>query len=311
MPNLSALTNSTTQALALGRLVLATPETPSSYQPINKARAGREISSAQQPPKLLFHYEGEQSVLIQSDITDHYIEDNTAIQDQIALRPEEVNTQGYIGELNDIVPTLPFDISPKFIADKLTAISTFGPSLTTTQANAYNRAAQTYQVAEKTANAAVSAWSSLKNLVGAGSDEAGVISSTGLGGFDIATGKVSGVQNKQQTTFQQFYGYWRAKTLFSVQTPWALFQNMAIKTLRPVQDAETREISSFEVTFKMIRKANTIVEGSGGIDSSFNQSSRSYQQRANAQSAPLNNIGTSTPPESSQSFAGSISTVVG
>ena len=71
---------------------------------------------------------------------------------------------------------------------------------------------------------------------------------------------------------------------FPVQTPWAVFQNMAILRLTATQDAETNVITDFEVTFKLIRMASTIfrLPISSGCFS--------------AQNAANQNLGTSTPP---------------
>ena len=41
----------------------------------------------------------EDEVNLESDITDHYVEDNTAVQDQVSLKPEEVTVHGLVGEL--------------------------------------------------------------------------------------------------------------------------------------------------------------------------------------------------------------------
>lgn len=270
--NLSALSPITTAATSLGNLVLVTPQVTLEYQPLNKPDAEGLPSERQQPPPLLFHYEGENQVELTSDITDHYVEDNTAIQDQIALRPEMVTTEGFIGELNDVVPkglrTL------KLIADKLTALTAYSPRLTSAAQLAYAQAFFLYQTAASVADSAVSAWSSIAGGVNGGQEVvpgSGVIQSTGP-------------QNKQQVMFQQFYGYWRRRTLFTVQTPWAIFQNMAIQSITPVQSADTRQMTTFKVTFKIIRTAKTL-----------RTISASFQGRAKAQSSSLTDLGTSSP----------------
>jgi hypothetical protein len=56
----------------------------------------------------------EQSGVFESDITDHYIEDNTAVNDQIALHPEKITLRGVVAELtfndlgiSEVTPSLP------------------------------------------------------------------------------------------------------------------------------------------------------------------------------------------------------------
>jgi hypothetical protein len=269
MPNLSALVPLTTAATALSNLILVSPQSVVGYQPQNPPSSLGQPSTAQQPPAFLFNYEGEQSVTIESDITDHFVENNTAIQDQIALRPEIVTTHGFIGELTNIAP--PALAAVKAIADKLVVVGAFTPVLSATALLAYAQAFQAYQVAINARDAAVSAFSSLTNT---GNGQS-VVGSNGL--------VTQPNQNKQQIAFQQFYGYWRNRTLFTVQTPWAVFLNMAIRSLRAIQGEDTRVITDFEISFKMIRTAQTVTVPI------------IRQNRLNSQSAGPTNLGTSTP----------------
>lgn len=255
----SALSSFTTSAAALANLVLVTPGKVMGYQPNPVIPPNSPSNTAiQPPPSFLFHYEGEQTVSLESDITDHYIEDNTAVQDQISLKPEMITTHGFIGELND-VPPYALQILQS-IANTLTVIGAYAPELSETALIAYDEAFLLYQVGANAANAAVSAWSSINGNTGEN-----VIGATGLanGVFNPSTGDIAGNQNKQQTAFQQFYGYWRQRTPFTVQTPWAVFQNMYILRLRAIQEAETNVISDFEITFKMIRVATTAFTNGG------------------------------------------------
>lgn len=276
--DLGAIASATTAATALTNLVLVSPQSVVGYQPQNPTNQDSgigQITSQQKKPSLLFHYEGEQSVNLESDITDHYVENNSAVQDQIALKPVTITTHGYIGELNDVAPyglqTL------KAAADKLTVIGAYAPQLSITAQNAYNEAFLAYQLLANAGNAAVSAWSSVSNLV-SGSDGQSVVGPDG----SLTT---ASSQNKQQVMFQQFYGYWQQRTLFTVQTPWAVFQNMAIFKLRAVQDESTNVITDFDVTFKMIRTAQT-------ADSVA--STASFAGRAATQASGLVNQGTSS-----------------
>jgi hypothetical protein len=268
------------------------PQKTQGYQPQNPPNADGTPNTAQQPPSLLFHYEGENQSILESDITDHYIEDNTAIQDQIALRPEIVTVDGYIGELNNIPP--PALAILQQIANKLTIVSAYTPVLSATAELAYAEALLAYQTAANAVNSATSAWSSLN---GTGGEN--VIGTNGLGSsFNAATGKVSNSQNKQQVMYQQFYGYWRARQLFTVQTPWAVFQNMSILRLQATQEADTNVITGFKVTFKMMRFSNTAT--TAGL-------SPILQGRASQQGSSLVDIGTTTPPTASISLTQGIS----
>lgn len=246
---LSPFASATTTAQGLSNLVLVTPQDTVGYQPQNAPNPDGSPNTAPLQPTLLFHYEGEQSLVIESDITDHFIEDNTAIQDHIALKPEIVNVHGFIGELNDVVPKSLASL--KAAANKLTAVSAFIPSLSITAINAFNQAVQAYAVVQNVAAAATSA-------------------------FNQLSGTSSKTQTKQQIMLQQFYGYWATRTLFTVQTPWGVFTDMAIKSIRAIQDGDTRMISDFEVSFKKMRFTNTVALGGTAIK--LDQSGRAKNQ---------------------------------
>lgn len=237
--DLSSLSRITTTATALSNLILVSPQEDLGILPQTQ---GTENTN---PPKFLFNYYGENTVLIESDITDHFVEDNTALQDQIALRPELITGQGFIGELTDITPD--FLLPLRVAADKLTVIGAYTPELTLAALLAYNTAFQAFQVAQLAKGAAVSAWNSL-------SGDNNAATPINAPGFNPQN---QPIQTKQQLAFSTFYGYWKQRRLFTVQTPWAIFQNCALKSLRAIQDGDSRMLSNFDVTFKPINFAKT------------------------------------------------------
>lgn len=291
--NLSQLSNATTAATALSNLILVTPKQIVGLAPQNAPTyAGNQDKPS---AALLFNYTGEERVSLQSDITDHYIENNTAIQDMISLKPVTYTVSGFVGELNDIAPAA---LQPlKIAAEKLTTIGGYVPQLTTTAQLAYVNALQLYQVGSSLVNSAVSAWSSIN-----GGNQGGVQTiingSSAIAKNETAAGITSarnGTQNKQQIYFQQLYGYWENRTLFTVQTPWAVFQDMAILNLSAVQDAETEVITDFEITFKLMRFASTLT-------SQGQANGLSSTGRAKASAANVTNLGTFVAVQSPVSF---------
>lgn len=271
----TVLAAATTAASALGNLLLATPSSTVGYQPQNPSNANGTPSTTQLPPSFLFDFEGEQSGEFTSDITDHFVEDNTSIEDQIALKPVIIRTLGYISELNNVPPKALAALQA--VVNTLTTLGAYSPKLSLTAQLAYNQAFQVYQTASNAINTAVSAWSSIGGTQG----------TTVINGSGTLIKQPN--QNKQQTAFQTFYGYWLSRTLFTIQTPWAVFQNMAIQSIRVVESEETKTFSTFECTFKQIRTASTY--------SVLPQSAKS-QGRLGNQSSSQTNQGTSTPPTS-------------
>lgn len=257
---------------------MVSPQKTVGYQP--QALPGVDT----QDPPILFHYEGEQTAVLESDITDHFVEDNTSIQDQWSLHPDQITTQGFIGELNDVPPIAL--ASQLALAQKLTVLGAYTPQLSITALNAYNEALFLYQQALTAAAAYTQARATIN---GTGLTES-VISSSGL--------STQPNQTQQQIYFQKFYEYRQSRTLFTIQTPWAVWTNMAIKTLRAIQDAESTMVTDFEVTFKQIRFAENITINT-------NQT----QGRLQDQSASSTNLGTSQPPLATQTLATQIAQV--
>jgi hypothetical protein len=256
-------------------LISSSPGNTIGYQPT--LQNGLPIN----PPAIIFQYEGEQTVTLDSDITDHWTENNSTIQDQIALHPEAISTHGFVGELTDAPPNALL-AALQIAANTLTIIPGLAPQFTLAAIEQYNAALYAYQVAQNATNALVSAFSTVS-----GSGEA-VIGSNGISnasGFNgVGKNTIASSQGKQQIYFQQFYGYRANRVLFTIQTPWAVFQNCAIKSLRAIQDAETKMVTDFEVTFKTIRFASTTTTGS---QFAANPNSRLAGQLA--ASSPVNN----------------------
>lgn len=285
MSGVSSVAQITSGITALSGLLLVTPQN-TGYQPQNNIATDSPIpapisttqGSLPQSPSFLFNYEGENSISLTSDITDHFIEDNSSVQDQITLKPEMITVSGFVGELNDIAPAALAVL--KTIASKLTVINAYTPVLSATAINAYNEAFFLYQNASSAANTVVSA---VNSLTGGNS-------------------KTSN-QTKQQVAFTTFYGYWLARYLFTVQTPWAVFPNMAIQSLRAMQDADTRMITNFEITFKKMRFASTSATPVSATVGDFGDT------RGAAQAAGVTNLGTSTPPLAPLSLSSAIAGV--
>jgi hypothetical protein len=260
--DISAIASTASAASSLAGLILAIPNSPKGYQPQNDPVI--DGSTEQLDPPILFHYEGEQSVTLESDITDHYVENNSSIQDQISLKPIMIVTHGFIGELTNTPPNQYFR-GLKLAADKLTVVGGYLPQLSVSALASYNTALQLYNTAQTAKNAAVAAWTSTPNL------------------------------SLQEKCYLRFYGYWLNRRLFTVQTPWALYDNCAIKSLRAIQAEDTTTITDFEITFKQIQFARVKTTYTA-TQSTSDLFGRSANQGASEQDFGSQNL--STDPES-------------
>lgn len=244
----------------LSNVALITPSGVLGYQGINN---GSIVT-----PAFLFHYEGENKGELRIDISDHYIEDNTAIQDHSALPPMKFSVHGFIGELNDLLPYS----SPLLTAavSSLVPISTFAPPLSITATNLLNQASAAYTAAINLATAASSAWNSLSG---------------------------QGTQNQQQAAFQWWSNARLQRWLFNIQTPWCVMKNMMPESIMPVQSEESDSWTDFFITFKEIRFALTVSTG-GPVQLPAERAAYSLD--------PNNDLGTITPSSSMINFSSTL-----
>ena len=198
---------------AAANLILVTPDKYTGFTPASQDRSSRGF---------IFQIVGDEAIGVQSDITDHYVEDNTAKQDHISQKPITVTVSGFIGELNNVIPE-ELEIA-KLALDKLGTVEGYIPEITNTARRAFNTALQVYSLAQKikTANKA-------------------------LIGIDVKT--------KQEKAFSDLYTFWKDRTLFYVSTPFGQFSNMAIQSIQATQGADSKYISDFTVVFKEMRFA--------------------------------------------------------
>lgn len=178
----------------------------------------------------LFDIVDEETATLQSDITDHFAEDNVFLQDHIAIKPTVITVRGFIGELTDKVPEGLESL--QLAKEKLYALSAFTPSLSVAALRAYNTGLQIYNVGKNAVKAAESA-------------------------FGFFTGAAP-EQTAQQKAFIKFKDAFEKRQLFEVQTPWALYKSMAIQSLKVTQTGESKHISDFELSFKEIRLAKNL-----------------------------------------------------
>ena len=280
----------------------------------------------------LFDIVGDEWVELQSDITDHFVEDNTAINDQIALRPEQVTVRGIVAELTNAgaqpdapippINPLPTNIplQPQFTPASLTSqLAVVGTTAARTGvaalvtgsgakgvvrsvsaslvASAQSRVSDALLAAIRTlldpTNAAallvpnvalpVDAQNAVNVINSLAPKSSTVILaalktptvpssqqlvSTAFQSVNNANNPDSSLaqvyaakqptqpnQTKQSSAFLYFYNLWKSRQLFSVETAWGVWTNMAILSIRTEQPEDTRFKSDFTVTFKKVRLA--------------------------------------------------------
>jgi len=181
----------------------------------------------------LFDIESEAQVQLQADITDHYTEDNRALQDHIAIKPKRVTLRGYVGEV--VYKTSDKNGFVNKMAQKLTSFSSYLPKISSaaTQLQSINATGElpSFDTALKTGS---DLYGLTKNLLN-------------------ANGKTA----KQTNAYNYFRSLMQQGVLTSIQTPWEYMTNMAIESIMVVQGEDSTSVSEFEIRYKEIRIAKT------------------------------------------------------
>lgn len=204
--------------------------------------------------KFLFDFETEQSIDIETRTSDHVAENGMVFQNSASISPTIIKTKGFIGELGTKI-----DIENESIrilkasARKLTDFTEYGPQFSEDALRLEQKSLIAYRSAQAISEASKIKVDSLSN--------ASVVF-TGQGDGDR---EVKGIQNKQQAAFQMFYQYIQNKTLFTVQTPWAIFKNCIIQKITTTQESGTSDVTSFSLTFKVLRIASVEFESNDEV----------------------------------------------
>lgn len=168
----------------------------------------------------------DEEVSIDSDITDHFIEDNYAIHDHWAQKPIKFSLHGYVAEISELFPehSTAFSILTK--VQSLLSLEEFIPKFTTQASELYSKTSSVLSKVNNIANQAANV-------------------------YDVVT-RFQTSATRQQSAYQTFKNFWLSRQLCSVETPYGVFENMAIETIRIVQKGNTKFISDFIVCFKQI-----------------------------------------------------------
>lgn len=202
----------------------------------------------------------DDGVELESNITDYYVEENTPVQDQIALQPEVVTVTGKVAEL---------------------VLAAVTPQRVVTRANPLPLIPGLLPQLAPGAQAAQTA-----TLVAASNTEAAVESAQTLYGYYQSRAPQQPNQTKQSMVFGYFYQLWLGRQRMLVETPYGFFTNMAIQSISAKQGPENRVVTDFSITFKKIRTVQALsltaglIPGWQGFFSDGSQAGRAAPQAA-------------------------------
>jgi hypothetical protein len=228
----------------------------------------------------------EDTVELESDITDHFIENNTAVQDQIALRPETITVRGMVAEIvlydpkfapadrQSVRRKLPFEqqaiqTGVNMLATRLPLIGALVPVLTSYWANRQETIRTDFLISQQQ----IADTNSL------------------YGYYTQKYPRNPQEQTEQSRIFGYFYQLWKGRQYFSVETPWGFFNTMAIQTLSFNQGAATRYASEITITFKKLHFAQSVDLIPGEIDGRAVPQRSPITQNANVAAQAVTPVG--------------------
>ncbi len=233
----------------------------------------------------LFDVQAESMANLSAEITDHYTEDNNAVQDHIAIRPKRITLRGYVGELVVNNGQVVEPSTTEALTQKLTDISAYLPLLSAA-ATQIQQTIQAPSASSLTLQGAANIYGAVVNLLPA----------TGSG-------------QKQQNAYTYFQSLMNQKILMGVQTPWEFITNMAIESIVAIQDENTTFISDFAITLKQMRFAQTLTTAFGIAQSLAGAAGVQAQNPVNIGNQPGVSLPSSLLPSNQQGITSAASLV--
>ena len=224
------------------------------------------ITSGYDSKCFVFDIKKEYKYNLSSDITDHYVEDNVAIQDHIGLKPIILEVTGSIGEIT-LSEVIDKEKNSRKIAGeigvgetqnnakgnifnsvdsylgRMGSLTSFTPNIINQSLDMYNTAKFVYATVSKIINL------DKQDKVKSGFDY--------TEDYNEETIKIT----KQFNYIDWFKIQWQNRASFTIVTPYGVLTDMYIMDLIASQPENTRYITNLSIKFKQIRKAKVITKG--------------------------------------------------
>lgn len=192
-----------------------------------------------------FHIPESERIKMESDITDHYTDTNTVVQDHIARKPVQISLTGLQGEyfysVNQIEDTLALVVPTmklcKQFIPKLSAATVQTKLAWQKNKTDMHGLAAYYAGFDKSVPLSQKFSSTWNNL-------------NGVDLFKLFQ-EIYKLKSAQTRAFLYLQAMWLSNKPFTVETSWRRYDNMLIQSLVPSRD-NNADITEFTVTFKQM-----------------------------------------------------------
>jgi hypothetical protein len=200
------------------------------YEALSTSQTLALVRPTNPPPGLagfLFDIDGDDIMRLRTEFSQHYLEDNTSVIDQMALPPIRISMKRYVGELVYSKPTTqPVSSTPDPLLPNLAMMPLLTPG-----------AQQTQDIDDDEEASA----------------EAAVTDTQSLWSYYLGTAGQQPNQSRQSVVFGYIMQLWLGRQLFTVETPFGVMTSMGIESCDFEQPEETKSSSRCDLTFMNVR----------------------------------------------------------
>lgn len=194
---------------------------------------------------------GDETISADCDVTDHYVESNTAYQDQISIKPKIYTIAGEVGELVWYQKDA-YSQQIGQVAQRLEGVISFLPIRSRSFNQMKKKAMKVAQWIDTASNVA----SKISNL--------------------------SSIGNNQQQAFLRLTEIRDTRRPISVRSPWGILESYVITSLKLTQTKDTKDKSLISIVLKEFRTTSV---------STVKYDAEKYQKNAAIENSPVSNNG--------------------
>lgn len=179
-----------------------------------------------------FHIQEQERIEFDSQITTHYVEDNRPVQDHIAQNPVMITVKGLQGDF--FYSVNPIEDTLALVTPTMSLVKQFIPKI-----NAFEQQQKVKKLKE--ANSKKDNKSFVSKYI------------NNFNNVDLFTmfQDLYRLTSAQTRAYYFFKALYKSKALFSVETSWERYDNMVLKSMRPLRD-NSLDISDYTLTFQQI-----------------------------------------------------------